>query len=307
MQKMRQVLVKNGQVVTCNQYQNAKDWLSSAPRGAYTTARTVCRNSVFEFESHVERLSESTLLILRESAGDDEDSYRYLTEPARIRPEVLSCVKESIKVFSEENPEFDGEYRLTMLLTWGSVNGKQKHDLFCHAAALPDRPSWESGDQIRAGILGQPRENAIAKDSEWVRQRKHLEQKMPIDTNEMLLADGGKLFEGLSSNFYAVKNGKVITADEGILKGTVRRLILKVCQDQNIPVVLQPPEVQDIKKWDGAFLSSTSRLLLPLTELTLYAEENMQPLETRKFEKDELIKTLDALVQREILNHSTRL
>mmetsp|Transcript_30970 Transcript_30970/g.38240 ORF Transcript_30970/g.38240 Transcript_30970/m.38240 type:complete len:131 (+) Transcript_30970:548-940(+) len=130
---------------------------------------------------------------------------------------------------------------------------------------------------------------------------------MPIDTNEMLLADGGKLFEGLSSNFYAVKNGKVITADEGILKGTVRRLILKVCQDQNIPVVLQPPEVQDIKKWDGAFLSSTSRLLLPLTELTLYAEENMQPLETRKFEKDELIKTLDALVQREILNHSTRL
>mmetsp|Transcript_30970 Transcript_30970/g.38241 ORF Transcript_30970/g.38241 Transcript_30970/m.38241 type:complete len:99 (+) Transcript_30970:84-380(+) len=90
MQKMRQVLVKNGQVVTCNQYQNAKDWLSSAPRGAYTTARTVCRNSVFEFESHVERLSESTLLILRESAGDDEDSYRYLTEPARIRPEVLS-------------------------------------------------------------------------------------------------------------------------------------------------------------------------------------------------------------------------
>lgn len=37
----------------------------------------------------------------------------------------------------------------------------------------------------------------------------------------------------------------------------------QVCREQGVPVQLQPPQLADIDSWQGAFISSTSRLLLP--------------------------------------------
>lgn len=75
-----------------------------------------------------------------------------------------------------------------------------------------------------------PRVNAKAKDSEWVRQRKAWEDGKPADVNEVLLvSQGGQLLEGLTSNFFVLgPGGEVQTAEEGVLSGTVRELILEV-------------------------------------------------------------------------------
>lgn len=77
---------------------------------------------------------------------------------------------------------------------------------------------------------GMPRVNAKAKDSEWVRQRKAWEVGKPADVNEVLLvSQGGQLLEGLTSNFFVLGPGwEVQTAEEGVLNGTVRELILEV-------------------------------------------------------------------------------
>jgi len=48
----------------------------------------------------------------------------------------------------------------------------------------------------------------------------------------------GGLYEGLSSNFFAVANGTVYTAGEGVLAGTVREVILQVAQREGIPGAL---------------------------------------------------------------------
>lgn len=56
------------------------------------------------------------------------------------------------------------------------------------------------------------------------------------------------------------------TAGEGILEGTVRRLLLEVCGREGTPVVLSPPRLADAGRWEGALISSTSRLLLPVDE-----------------------------------------
>lgn len=108
--------------------------------------------------------------------------------------------------------------------------------------------------------------NAKAKDSAWVKERKHLEALKPADVNEIVLHDeSGALLEGTQTNFYAVMDGKLYTAGEGVLEGTVRRLLLQVCAAHNVPVVLDPPpNIQDLGKWEGALLSSTSRLALPI-------------------------------------------
>lgn len=75
-----------------------------------------------------------------------------------------------------------------------------------------------------------PRVNAKAKDSEWVRQRKAWEKDKPADVNEVLLVTpDGHVLEGLTSNFFVLgADVAVHTADEGVLSGTVRELILEV-------------------------------------------------------------------------------
>ncbi len=38
----------------------------------------------------------------------------------------------------------------------------------------------------------------------------------------------GSLLEGLTSNFFALQQGVLLTAEEGVLSGTVRELVLQV-------------------------------------------------------------------------------
>ena len=85
------------------------------------------------------------------------------------------------------------------------------------------------------------------------------------------------ILEGSQTNFYAIINGTLWTASEkdGILAGTVRRLILDVCENANIPVVYSPPPLllsanaatENLPGWEGAIISSTSRLAMPIDEL----------------------------------------
>lgn len=81
-----------------------------------------------------------------------------------------------------------------------------------------------------AAARGMPRVNAKAKDSEWVRQRQALETAKPADVNEVILVShDGALTEGLTSNFFVLSDkGEVVTAQEGVLDGTVRQVILQV-------------------------------------------------------------------------------
>eukprot|EP00271_Cylindrocystis_brebissonii_P022477 TRINITY_DN8669_c0_g1_i1.p1 TRINITY_DN8669_c0_g1~~TRINITY_DN8669_c0_g1_i1.p1 ORF type:complete len:121 (+),score=40.19 TRINITY_DN8669_c0_g1_i1:382-744(+) len=83
------------------------------------------------------------------------------------------------------------------------------------------------------------------------------------------MGDDGSVLEGMSSNFFVVRGGAVMTAQEGVLLGTVREVALQVCKKLpgGVEVVLEAPNVRDIGAWEGVFISSTSRLVLPVDEL----------------------------------------
>lgn len=44
----------------------------------------------------------------------------------------------------------------------------------------------------------------------------------------LLVTDAGEVLEGTQTNFFAVKDNKVYTAEEGVLMGTVRGVVLQV-------------------------------------------------------------------------------
>ena len=95
---------------------------------------------------------------------------------------------------------------------------------------------------------------------------------MAPDVNEVLLTEPGssRILEGASSNFMAVlRDGTLQTAESGILKGSVRKVVLEQCARHGVPVRLSPPDVRDVGAWAGALITSTSRLALPLDVLLL--------------------------------------
>ena len=82
--------------------------------------------------------------------------------------------------------------------------------------------------------------------------------------------DNNELLEGTQTNFYVVTNtSTVITANEGILFGSVRDSVLRVCDLHGITVELRPPTLEDLRYASGVFITSTSRLVMPVHEVVL--------------------------------------
>lgn len=83
----------------------------------------------------------------------------------------------------------------------------------------------------------------------------------------MTEGDKDEALEGLSSNFFGIKNGKIYTAEEGVLPGLTRSLILEAAQKIDIPTILEGPLFGDLYNLDEAFISSTSRGVLPVVRI----------------------------------------
>lgn len=288
----RVVLVRGEQLVSCATA--AGEWLGAAQRGAYTTARTVGVRNVFEFETHVTRLAESARLMMADDAEKDgnnvsnvQDKYRDLTDPVLLREKVVSALRVGMSSFLETEKQSgigssetgggldinQGEMKITLLATWpeaqslsehanadtvtqtnnGNVLGTTEGDLYCHISSLGGRPN----PPVKVILKGAPRENAVAKDSEWVRQRQELVKEKPDDVNEVVLAaENGDILEGTTSNFFVVIDGEdgksftVQTAGGGkVLEGTVRKLVIGICEKEAIKIDYSPPSLNEIDKW----------------------------------------------------------
>lgn len=86
---------------------------------------------------------------------------------------------------------------------------------------------------------------------------------------EALLVDrNGEVLEGTRSNFYALKDGVVYTADtDKVLSGVTRLSVLKALELMGVPVVLRAPGAEEIKSADALFISSTSMAAMPVSVL----------------------------------------
>lgn len=155
-------------------------------------------------------------------------------------------------------------------------------------------------------VAGLPRQNAAAKDSAWVRERKAIYDAMPKDVEEIILMEPAThfLLEGSQTNFYAIHDGKIYTAEDGILKGTVRSLVLEVCQEHGIPVVLAPPSLEHIDEWEGCFISSTSRLVLGAGSID-YDHPVSKEKTTKTFATSSVLERIIAAVRSSVVRKST--
>lgn len=114
--------------------------------------------------------------------------------------------------------------------------------------------------------MGQVNQNSIG-ILDIFRDRKRLEESKAVDSNEVILMDeAGRLYEGLSSNFFVIRpDNSIQTAPlASVLPGTIMKRILT-----EETVVFEYPLVGEAGEWLGAFITSTSRLILPIHQIKL--------------------------------------
>jgi branched-subunit amino acid aminotransferase/4-amino-4-deoxychorismate lyase len=86
--------------------------------------------------------------------------------------------------------------------------------------------------------------------------------------DEYLLVDGsGNVLEGTRTNFYAITQEPVLrTAGEGVLRGIARSIVLEIAPSL-LRIDLSPPRLADTPELDEAFVTSSSRGIVPLVQI----------------------------------------
>ena len=77
----------------------------------------------------------------------------------------------------------------------------------------------------------------------------------------------GNIYEATRSNFYGVKNGKLITAEDGILLGITRKVILQLAKRLKIPVIKKSIKVNQLSSLDEAFISNSGQEIVPVVQI----------------------------------------
>lgn len=94
-------------------------------------------------------------------------------------------------------------------------------------------------------------------------------QAQRAGVHEALLVDrAGCITEGSNSNFFVVREGVLLTAPAAsVLSGVTRDITLHLAREADIPVAERALPLAERDTWQEAFITSTSRHIMPLTRL----------------------------------------
>ncbi|KAJ4458531.1 putative Aminotransferase; class IV [Paratrimastix pyriformis] len=289
------VIVENGgvqvkrrsPVLGADSAPTAKQYLLAHERGAYTTCRTIAHTNILLLSTHITRLSQSICVIRSDLIGPESPpENRALFTPEALRAPVLHTIQLGLRAWfhalgkapASTSTKTEDDIRIYILLSVEEQAGTLRPVIFTFMEPLtPLGPSLATTGCIVEVPGAPPRHHASAKDSGWVRDRLPLEQNKTPDAEEVLLqTEEGAITEGLSSNFFVVmRNGHLRTANEGVLSGTVRQIVLHACEHKKIPVDFRPPVLSERADWAEAFITSTSRLVMPVRLIRVLASSQL--------------------------------
>lgn len=158
------------------------------------------------------------------------------------------------------------------------ANGNSPAEAFIWPQALPVYPAtfYEQG----AGAVTFEGERALpqAKSLNTLVNFLARRKAQQAGEHEGLLVSRGTVKEGSSSNLFVVRDGTVLVPPaHHVLAGVTADVVLALAQANDIPVVVQDLPVTEIGTWDEAFLTSTSRHVMPLVRIDGHALGHGRP------------------------------
>ncbi|HIC89611.1 MAG TPA: hypothetical protein EYP04_09450 [Anaerolineae bacterium] len=91
---------------------------------------------------------------------------------------------------------------------------------------------------------------------------------LAVGEHEGLLVWEGVVSEGSTSNLFIVREGVLWRPPpETVLAGVTQQLVIRLATELGIEVKAQPLQLAELPHWDEAFLTSTSRHVMPLVRI----------------------------------------
>lgn len=234
------ILTPNGLTPTPYVVHSLAEAVAYEPLGVYTVARTFHGDRALLLDAHLDRLEESARLV----------DIPLKLDRARLRAALRDLLHEA------NYP--DAKFRITI---------PRENPECIYLALEPFQPVPQSVQEQGASVITVPmvRSNPVAKTTDWMTIRRPAYDSLPPGVYEgILVSSDGRLLEGLSSNFYAVLDGTLYTAGDGVLKGITRRAILSIAP-AIVPVKLEALHIDDLPRISEALLTSSGRGVVPIT------------------------------------------
>lgn len=210
--------------------------------GVYTVSNTYERTKTLLLDAHLDRLEDS--------------ARREGFSPAYERNQLKASLRQMIL----ESGFGDVRFRVSI-----PAHAPDDVILSIEPFAAPSPQLIEAG--VRCVASSQARLNPESKSSEWMHRRRALEDARPKGIYETILLDpAGNMLEGASSNAYVILEGELRTAASGVLAGISRMIVFEVSK-AIVPLRLEAPNIADIARFGEAFISSSSRGIIPVVEL----------------------------------------
>ncbi len=226
--------------------------------GVYTITNTYHITQVLNFDAHLDRM---------------ETSAHIAGTPVRLdRPAIRSALRAMIKTANFGNVRF----RITAAPSLANT-------VILSVEPFTPLPPEIYAVGVRVVTLPHAiRSTPNAKTTGWMMDRRQLEENLPAGIfTGLLVSNSGEILEGLSSNFYAVLDGKLRTAGKGVLPGMAQKVVFEIAE-QVIPLIKTAVTVNQIPDLSEAFITSSSRGILPVTEINGYKPGDGTPGEKTK-------------------------
>ena len=183
--------------------------------------------------------------------------------PVKSKKEITDIVHEGIKLNNFDNTQ------IKIVQTGGvSSDGftpsvKPNFFILFQKAALYPPEIYSKGIKLITSSL--MRQMPQAKTINYAASITEVQTAMKLGAKDILHTDAkGNIFEATRSNFFAIKNGKLITAQDGILHGITRNAILDLANKLKIPVNLRTVIKSELATIDEAFISNSSQEIAPV-------------------------------------------
>jgi branched-subunit amino acid aminotransferase/4-amino-4-deoxychorismate lyase len=139
--------------------------------------------------------------------------------------------------------------------------------LFVAVEAFSPLPARLYAEGVACVTLHLQRDNPHSKDTRFIATARDAYARLPEGVEEgLLVADDGALLEGLSSNFFAIRDGLLRTEEARALSGVTRSLALEVAEPL-LPVRRAAILIDELPLVAEAFVTSVSREVLPVVRI----------------------------------------
>lgn len=227
-----------------------------------------------------------------------EDHMKRFRNTAKLMGLKLSFSDKQIKDVLESliNKNKNKDYQVRFVLTGGETkNGLQPstpvfYILFEKRSDLP-KPLYKNGAKLITHEYC--RTLSEAKNSNYLQavllQGKRIKEK----SVEILYVCEGKVLEASTSNIFIVKNSKLFTPKENILKGITRKVVMEIAKKLKLELEEKEITIEELLKADEVFLSATNKKVLPIVQIDSHKIGNAKVGEVTK----KLLEEYDTLIQ----------